>query len=101
MQPGMPTKIDRRNSLKKVREMLDRRNAAIAKLKGPMRELVEMREEQGLPFAEIAAAQTRKARALGIRPKTEDSVRIAYSRILEKLGKPIDDSALPALPDAD
>lgn len=99
-QSGMPTQIDRCNSLEKARDLLAKREAAIAKLRDPMRELVEMREKRKLTFAEIAAEQTRKAKALGIDDsKTEDSVRVAYNRILERLGEPLDDSGLSAMPD--
>ena len=44
-----------------------------------------------MAFAAIAEAQNEKARAIGItKERTEDSVRMSYNRLIEKIGEPVE-----------
>lgn len=83
-QTGALTRISRDERIKK-------RNALIAKLPKPHRELIEMREQQNMAFATIAEAQNEMARAMGItQERTEDSARMTYNRLKEKIGEPVE-----------
>jgi len=83
-QTGPLTRMSREERIRK-------RSALIAALPSPHRELIEMRERRSMAFAAIAEAQNEKARAMGIaKTRTEDAVRVAYSRLLEKVGQPVE-----------
>ncbi|MFY9344256.1 MAG: sigma-70 family RNA polymerase sigma factor [Planctomycetota bacterium] len=82
LQPGPSSLID-------AKERRAHRAARIARLTPPQRELIDMREARAMSFAEIAAAQNAAAAKLGIaKGKTEDAARVAYNRLLERLGEP-------------
>lgn len=89
-QRGPVSQIHGAEQMRRIEEMVRAREALIAKLPTPDREILDMHERQGMTFASIAEAQNRKAAELGIsKAKTEDSVRMKYGRLLEKVGPAI------------
>ncbi|MDO8349212.1 MAG: sigma-70 family RNA polymerase sigma factor [Planctomycetota bacterium] len=82
VQPGPSSLLD-------AKERARHRAARIAGLTPPQRELIDLRENRGMSFAEIAEVQNRKAAAMGIqKAKTEGAVRMAYQRLLDRVGEP-------------